>query len=51
MYRKWSPSKSAKTDFKNHKTRIIQIYTDLKAGYKLDGRGNRKKGKHNGKLR
>ena len=24
------------------KTRIIQIYNDLKAGYELDGRGNRK---------
>ena len=24
------------------KTRIIEIYNDLKAGYKLDGRGNRK---------
>ena len=23
------------------KTRIIEIYNDLKAGYKLDGRGNR----------
>lgn len=26
------------------KTRIIQIYNDLAAGYELDGRGNRKKG-------
>lgn len=25
------------------KTRIIDIYKDLKAGYELDGRGNRKK--------
>ena len=25
------------------KTRIIEIYTDLKAGHKLDGFGNRKK--------
>lgn len=24
------------------KTRIIEIYNDLKAGYQLDGRGNRK---------
>lgn len=24
------------------KTRIIEIYNDLKAGYELDGRGNRK---------
>lgn len=24
------------------KTRIIQIYNDLKDGYELDGRGNRK---------
>lgn len=29
---KWSPSK----------TRIIEIYNDLKAGYDLDGHGNRK---------
>jgi hypothetical protein len=27
------------------KTRIIEIYTDLKNGYELDGRGNRKGGK------
>lgn len=26
------------------KTRIIEIYNDLKAGYELDRRGNRKKG-------
>lgn len=26
------------------KTRIIEIYNDLKAGYELDGRGMRKKG-------
>lgn len=26
------------------KTRIIEIYNDIVAGYKLDGRGNRKDG-------
>ena len=38
-YGKWSASKSAKRDFAK---KMQEIYSDLKAGIQLDGRGNRK---------
>ena len=58
MSYRWRPSKAQKQEYarkmqeieefcvkngiQQSYTRIIEIYNDLKAGYQLDGRGNRK---------